>query len=333
MYGISKRSKTQLCINQQEDVLAVEFSKIRNVPEVSRASAANKPVELSLVAKKPEVRYRIFFLSLSLSLSFLVPVLLITLNPKRYGLKKDVRSIGRPLPSTPTTSSNSTVTKPPSSPRGESTSDRSSESPKHQLPPAAASLAVKSAPTARTPTASPNSAPQSHSMIQPKVRVDSSKSDETEVALRESQAQTAHLNKQLRKLLESLQKRTTALPSKEEVKDVGEFIEQERAYLYTLIEIIDPDAKKHDYHGPYSPTGKVPLNKAQGEKHLKNKVSKGSEFVITVRFYSLSLSSLSLSPSSLSRSPFFFSPSPPPLSPPFFSSLDTFPLFFLVLGF
>ena len=308
--------------------MAVEFSKIRNVPDFTRASAANKPVELSLVAKKPEVRYRIFFL-----FRFLFSFLFADhLKSERYGLKKDVRSIGRPLPSTPTSSSNSTATKQPStSPRGESTSDRSSESPKHQLPPAAASLAVKSAPTART--ASPNSAPQSHSMIQPKVRVDSSKSDETEVALRESQAQTAHLNKQLRKLLESLQKRTTALPSKEEVKDVGEFIEQERAYLYTLIEIIDPDAKKHDYHGPYSPTGKVPLNKAQGEKHLKNKVSKGSEFVITVRFYSLSLSSLSLSPSSLSRSPFFFSPSPPPLSPPFFSSLDTFPLFFLVLGF
>jgi len=159
-------------------------------------------------------------------------------------------------------------------------------------------------------------------MIQPKVRVDSTKSDETEMALRESQAQTAHLNKQLRKILESLQKRTTTLPSKEEVTDVGEFIEQERAYLYSLIEIIDPDAKKHDYHGPYSPTGKVPLNKAQGEKHLKTK-SKGSEFVITVRFYSLSLP--------LSFSLLFFSP-PPSLAFVLCFS-DSFRLFFLVLGF
>lgn len=100
--------------------------------------------------------------------------------------------------------------------------------------------------------------------------VDNSKVVELEAKLKEAQGNSAQLDKKLQSVLEALRKRTVAL-QEESSKSIpqAEFIEQERSFLFSLIESLDPQAKKQDYHGPISATtGKAALRKMTGEKRL-----------------------------------------------------------------
>lgn len=119
-------------------------------------------------------------------------------------------------------------------------------------------------PPAATPAPAATTAPSIYSSI-PK----------PDPKLKETQAQAEKLEKQLKAALECLQRRVSTFPTKESVQDVGEFMIQEREFLCSVIELIDTDAKKHDYHGPYSPTtGKVALQKNLGQKHIKSMMNK-----------------------------------------------------------
>ena len=91
------------------------------------------------------------------------------------------------------------------------------------------------------------------------------------------------LNGQLKNLLDSLQKRVAALPEGKEVKDAAEFVDQEKAFLHSLIEVIDPEAaKKLQTNSVKSPTVS---KKGVGGSLVTRKGSVTANFEIKVSFF------------------------------------------------